>query len=91
MTAGGPPDYQEALDAAADGSPFSNSTEGEYWMEANCYRCAHDAAFQAGLSPEGCPLLLIAMTGKTPAQWERGDPGDPAMRYSCAHFRPAES
>jgi hypothetical protein len=75
-----------ALDAimgdAREGSPFSNSTSGEMWMGDWCYRCTVDAPFQRDESPTGCPLILVALTGKTPAEWTETGMQD----YTCSEF-----
>lgn len=73
--------YEEADAAARPGSPFSTSTEGEMWMERNCQRCANDTPAQVDRG-EGCPLVLIALLGKTPAEWTRTG----LSSYRCAEF-----
>lgn len=77
------PTHEEALEQAREGSPFSNSTMGEIWMERNCVHCVHDAPARRDDYGNGCPLLLVAFVGKTPAEWEPKGMGD----YSCLHFR----
>lgn len=78
--------------SARDEPPFSNGTEGYGWMGAWCDRCLVDAPFRNGISPTGCELLLIAMVGKTPAEWLE-QPLDEQGRYSiedqyhCINFR----
>jgi hypothetical protein len=73
---------EDAIRAAAQsGSPFSNSGEGEAWMEGNCYRCRNDDG-------NGCPLLLVALTGATPAQWEPSRLANGGRWYTCTHFTP---
>ena len=75
-----------------DRVPFSNSTEGEEWMANWCYRCLVDAPYRNGISPTGCPLILTALLGQTPAEWIDG-PRDEHGRYSmadqyhCVNFR----
>lgn len=63
--------YAEIDRDARPGSPFSGGTEGYAWQENWCGRpCAHDAAFQRDEpGAEGCPLVLVAFLGKTPAEW----------------------
>lgn len=73
--------YEEAEAAARDGSPFSNGTEGEQWMARNCHRCANDTPDMVDRG-EGCPLVLIALLGKTPAEWTRTG----LSSYRCAEF-----
>jgi hypothetical protein len=75
-----------ALDAimgdAREGSPFSNSTSGEMWMGDWCYRCTVDAPFQRDEAPEGCPLIMVALLDKTPAEWTETAP----QVYTCSEF-----
>ena len=68
---------------ARDEPAFSNGTEGYGWMANWCDRCLRDAPFRNGISPRGCELILIAMDGKTPAEWLDG-PRDEHGRYSIA-------
>lgn len=65
---------------ATDGSPFSNSTEGEGWMGSGhgCYSCVNDDE----AAQRYCPLLSLALTGRTPAEWERTGLSD----YRCSEF-----
>lgn len=73
-----------ALDAEAiNEPPFSNSDEGHAWLDANCATCIHDKPARHGDEGNGCPLILIALTGKTPLQWLHG-PRDEHGRYSRA-------
>jgi hypothetical protein len=72
--------------------PFANSTEGETWMSNWCDRCLVDAPYRNGISPTGCPLIVTALIGQTPAEWING-PRDEHGRYSitdqyhCVNFR----
>lgn len=55
-----------------------------------CDRCVHDAPYQRGEGGQGCPLLLVALSEKTPVEWidqtEHGHRlGD---TYHCTEFRP---
>lgn len=81
------PTYDEAFAKAAEGSPFSNSTEGEAWMENNCNRCVHDAATRRDDWSKGCPLILVAYLNKTPAEWMRKDGFRLGDQYTCLYFR----
>jgi hypothetical protein len=63
--------------------PFANSTEGETWMGQWCSRCLVDAPYRNGISPTGCPLIVTALIGQTPAEWIDG-PRDEHGRYSIA-------
>jgi hypothetical protein len=75
--------FEEAFAAARDGAPFSNSTSWELWSAHWCYRpCAVDAAFQRNDSPDGCPLILVALKGRTPSEWLRH-----GLDYHCVEFR----
>ena len=75
-----------ALDyAARDRPPFSNSTEGEAWMGKWCDRCSRDRA------EDGCPLVLIALCGKTPREWEDTNSRRLGGRYRCTEFRKAKN
>jgi hypothetical protein len=80
--------YAELDRSARDKMPFSNSTEGEAWLGKWCERCANDQ------TEDGCPLVLIALCGKTPREWEDTTiPGGPLPRlgdrYRCTEFRKA--
>lgn len=76
--------YDEAFAAATEGSPFSNSTEGDAWMGAYCERCKNDSPAMVNRG-EGCPLILVALVGRTPAEWTPGDPC--RSNYRCSEFR----
>lgn len=77
-------DYDAIYDDAKPGSPFSNGTSGEMWMSNWCYRCKVDAPFNRGETDQGCPLLLVAMVGRTPKEWTETGLQD----YHCSEFRP---
>jgi hypothetical protein len=81
---------QEAWDRAAEVAPFSNSTEGEAWMEAWCYQCSNDGCGVGKDNPQ-CPLLTVAYSGRTPAEWfDQTQPGQPPRlgdQYHCLMFR----
>lgn len=76
----------------SDEPPFANGTEGYGWEANWCARCLRDAPFRNGISPIGCPILLTAMTGRTPAEWLDG-PRDERGRYRiedqyvCVEFK----
>jgi hypothetical protein len=57
---------EEQISAAArPGSPFSNGTEGYAWMANWCHECVNnDEATELW-----CPILTVALLGKTPAEW----------------------
>ncbi len=86
-------DDQDTLWAQSrDESPFSNGTEGYGWMAANCGTCIHDKPARHGDEGNGCPLILLALVGRTPAQWLEG-PRDEngwyaiATQYTCIEYR----
>jgi hypothetical protein len=51
--------------AATDGSPFSNGTEGYAWMDNWCGRCLNNDEE----TELWCPILTVALFGKTPSEW----------------------
>jgi hypothetical protein len=67
---------------AADRPPFANGTEGEIWMARWCEECANDSPELVDRG-EGCPLLLIALLGKTPKEWPVNPTGGD---YTCDEF-----
>ncbi|SDX52448.1 hypothetical protein SAMN05216215_10122 [Saccharopolyspora shandongensis] len=85
-------DYDEVWNRAREGSPFSNGTEGYGWMAAWCDNCLRDAPFRNGISNNGCPIILVAQLGRTPAEFLDG-PRDEHGRYSigqqytCIEYR----
>ncbi len=50
-------------------APFSNSTEWDMWSGRWCDRCRRDAPYREGVSQEGCPLILTALSGEVPERW----------------------
>ncbi|MBG0828509.1 hypothetical protein HS041_12095 [Planomonospora sp. ID67723] len=84
------PTFDEADARAREGSPFSNGTEGYTWMGNWCGRCVHDAPARRDDYANACPLILVALTGKTPAEWLESDPYSLADRYQCLMFRPED-
>jgi len=93
--------YDEILSSASDSPPFSNGTEGHGWMENWCYAPCHqpdelawqryeDGKRKTPPKLSGCPLLLVALLGKTPVEWidqrEQGKPY-PIDRYHCIEVR----
>lgn len=75
-------------DTARDVPPFSNSTEGEAWTANWCDRCLVDAPYRNGLKGAiGCPLLMVALAGRTPVQWIENEPLSLGHRYHCINFR----
>ena len=76
-------DYDDAFKLSREGPAFSNGTEGYGWMANWCDRCLRDAPFRNGIAPTGCPLILVALAERIPAQWFDG-PRDEHGRYSIA-------
>lgn len=64
-----PDDYERLYDEARDETPFSNGSQGYGWMARNCDRCIHDKPAREGNDGQGCPLVLVALMGRTPIQW----------------------
>jgi hypothetical protein len=67
---------------ATDRRPFSNGTMGYGWMGEWCYTCKVDGPFQRDEVDQGCPILLVALLGKTPKEWT--DKG--LQDYHCSEF-----
>lgn len=66
--------FDEAMEAARDRRPFSNNSEWEVWSYHHCDDCRNEPT---------CPLVLVALNGKTPQEWAvdaEGELGD------CAEF-----
>lgn len=88
-----PIDAAEADARARDRMPFSNSSEGVEWMAHWCDRCTVDAPYRSGIVATGCPLILLALSNRTPAEWIDG-PRDEhgaysmARQYLCTEFKP---
>lgn len=71
------PSYADAEEHAAGEPAFSNGTEGDAWMANWCYQCRHE---------EDCPLILVAMLGMTPAEWQEQDRLSLGNQYRCTEF-----
>jgi hypothetical protein len=87
-----PLDYDDAWERSREGPAFSNGTEGYGWQAAWCDRCLRDAPFRNGICDSGCPLLMIAIQGRIPAEWfeqPRDENGaySIADQYHCVEFR----
>jgi len=83
-----PGNVDRYYDEARPERPFSNGSQGYGWMANNCDRCIHDKPAREGREGEGCPLILVALMGRTPAQWlaetdEAWVYGD----FTCIEFR----
>jgi hypothetical protein len=85
---GGKPmhDDDDIYRAARDVPPFSNGTEAEAWMETWCGTCAHDSPAMVEQG-EGCPLVLVALAERTPAEWVDEDPRSLTYRYRCTEYQ----
>lgn len=93
------PTFEEAEATAREGSPFSNSDEGYGWMANWCDRCVHDKPARNDDPGNGCPLVMVALLGKTPREWldqTRYDADGKLLPYSrhdqyhCVMFRPED-
>lgn len=85
-------DYDTAFERARGESPFSNGTCGYGWMDAWCNQCIHDKPARQGDDGNGCPLIMVALVGRTPAEWLPGDPYTDSgfsipKQYTCVMFR----
>jgi hypothetical protein len=78
--------YDEAYAAARDEPAFSNGTEGEAWTENWCERCVHDSPELVDRG-EGCPLIMVALMGRTPGEWLRQEGFRLGDQYRCVEFR----
>jgi hypothetical protein len=99
--------YDEIWATARDERPFSNGTEGYGWMENWCWApCQQpdEVAWQRyeegkrktpPKSGTGCPLILVAMLGRTPTEWLKQEREDGLIcigdQYHCVEFRPPGS
>jgi hypothetical protein len=68
---------------AADKPPFSSSTEGHAWTARWCDTCTHDRGSPQG----GCLILLVGLSGKTPAEWLPRDRLQLGWQYRCTEYR----
>jgi hypothetical protein len=73
------PSYDDAYERAVDKPAFSNDFEAECWKERWCHRCVNDAA-------SDCPLILVALMDRTPAQWQAWKPAELGYQYKCTLF-----
>jgi hypothetical protein len=77
----------EEYEAARPVPPFSNSSQGCGWMANNCDRCLHDKEARNDTGP-GCPLVAVALMGRTPAQWLCETEKDWTYgNFRCINFR----
>lgn len=76
-------DYDDALARSRDVPAFSNGEEGFGWTANWCGRCLRDAPFRNMGKGSGCPLVMVSLLDRTPAEWLDG-PRDEHGRYSIA-------
>ena len=80
--------YDEAFAAARDEGTFSNSSQWESWSAKNCDLCVHDKPARQGDEGNGCPLILLALVGKRPAEWlTQTEEQEVFADYTCTEFR----
>lgn len=72
-----------AYENASDRAPFSNGTMWDLWSDQWCYRCRFDG-IGIGEDEPHCPLILVALNGRTPAEWTDRNP--PLGDYRCSKF-----
>lgn len=78
--------YEDAYATAKDERPFSNGTEGYAWTETWCDTCVHDREGRAGTG-SGCPLLCVAILGRTPVEWTENEPRyQLGNTYTCSEY-----
>lgn len=81
------PTYEQAMATSSDESPFSNGTEGQAWMSRHCARCVNDKPAREGRYEDACVLILVALNGRTPAEWTEDDRMSLGDQYRCMYFR----
>jgi hypothetical protein len=70
----------EAYEAnATDTAPFPDGYSGEVWMTEHCDRCAHTV---------DCPLILLAVIGRTPHIWTERTNAPLSHRWHCPEWSP---
>jgi hypothetical protein len=97
--------YEEIDASATDTPPFSNGTEFYAWTENWCFapcmsppevawRKYEDGKRKHPMKnyPGGCPLIQMALLGKTPIEWldqwtDHSKPPPLYDRYHCIEFR----
>ncbi|MBB3665967.1 hypothetical protein FB384_004926 [Prauserella sediminis] len=84
--------FEEAYERARPVSPFANGDEWEEWSESWCGTCLRDAPHRRMGSGSDCPLVMVAFSERTPAEWLDG-PRDEQGRYRmseqyvCVEYR----
>lgn len=80
--------YAEAVKEARDEHTFSNSSQWDIWSAKNCDRCFWDKPARQGDEANGCPLILIALEGKRPAEWLlESEQAAIHADYTCTEYR----
>ncbi|MET7477958.1 hypothetical protein ABZT17_26825 [Streptomyces sp. NPDC005648] len=80
--------YDEAIKDARSEGTFSNSSQWDVWSAKNCDRCVHDKPARQNDEANGCPLILIALEGKRPAEWlTQTEEQEIHADYTCTEFR----
>jgi hypothetical protein len=80
--------YDEAVKDARDETTFSNSSQWDIWSAKNCDRCFWDKPARQEDPAKGCPLILIALDGKRPAEWLlQSEEAAIHADYTCTEFR----
>lgn len=74
--------FREYEPDAEEAAPFANGTEGELWMSEHCERCTF------GDEEANCPLILLAMIGRTPRVWTRVENAGPCHTWHCPEWTP---
>lgn len=87
--------FDDAHERSAPIAAFSNGYEGDCWQAAWCGTCRHDSqgvVTSAGQAEVFCPLIDVALLGRTPAEWTEIDRSALAGRYRCERYeaRPGE-
>lgn len=79
--------YAALLNSATNTPPFSNSTEGDAFTATWCDQCVVDRPAREGRYADACQILLVALSGKTPAEWLPQDRLRLGYMYRCTAFR----
>lgn len=82
-------DFDTAYAKARDERAFSNGTDREIWQYNNCETRAHDRETREPNPPlgAGCPLVVVALLGRTPREWIPGEDKYCGDRFACVMYR----
>lgn len=81
-------DHDEVMASSRPGPAFSNSTMWEGWSGGWCQRCTREAPYRNGLKgATGCPLILVALSGRIPGEWFLGESAADSQDYTCIEFK----